>query len=103
MLHAGVMAEERGAAIPGRGANAVVVSGEKHRPVSAEGMSERADTVAVDLLERKQYIDGDRVLVGELADRGPFRVLLVEAARLVRAFGRRAVSGNEMVSRCVDR
>ncbi len=98
-FNARIMPKERRAAVAGRCLDAVVVSREKERPVPAQRMTERANSLTVNLFETLQDVDGDRMFVSEFANGRPLGMLLIELSGFVRTFGWDAVAGNEVLRR----
>ena len=87
-----IVPKERRSAIAGGRLDPLVVGGQEQCPVSTEGMAQCADAFRIDLVHALQHVDGDRVLVGELANGRPFGVFLVEPTGFVGTFGRDPVS-----------
>ena len=72
-----IVAKERAAAIADRGLDPLVVGRQVVGAVAAKRMAQRADPVRIDLGQRLEQVDGDRVLVGEVDECGKIRMLMV--------------------------
>ncbi|OQA01830.1 MAG: hypothetical protein BWY71_00241 [Planctomycetes bacterium ADurb.Bin412] len=99
VLHLGILAKRRGAAIARRRPDPLVIGRQKIGTVPAQRMPQHPDPVRIRLRQRFQDIHRNRIFIREFSHRRPLRMFLIKPPRIIRLFRRSPLPHHKMVRR----